>query len=135
MEKHRENAKNCEQQSRRFSEPLPNRVAGWNNGIRRQAAVQLRVSYVVQHIDHVCAANGLRIIDTGVRESCLLLQLRNACTRDLDHVLLRPEMKTASRTCLDASRFEPLPDAIGTERAFKDFLRLRIELGNVEGTT
>src|SRR6185369_12600723 len=43
--------------------------------------------------------------------------------------------QTSGGTSLDARRFESLANSIRTERALVDFLRLLVELGNIERTT
>ena len=41
-------------------------------------------------------------------------------------------LKAPQTICLDASGLETLPDAVGTERALVNFLRVRVNLGNIE---
>src|SRR5438094_4795098 len=51
-----------------FGEPLPYREGRRNLRIRRQAAVQLRLRDVVQHVDHMSAANRRRIVHACIRK-------------------------------------------------------------------
>src|SRR2546423_1622384 len=65
----------------------------------------------------------------------MLAQLPGARISQRPHVSLGPELQTAGWTRLDARRFEPLPDAIGAERALVDLLGRRVELRDVERTS
>src|SRR5712692_4419633 len=80
------------------------------------------------------AADGLRIIDARLRESRFSLKLRRPRASNLNHVAFRTEVQTTRRAGLDTCGFKSLTHAIRAERAFENFLRLGIELRNVEGT-
>src|ERR1700686_1516977 len=118
-----------------FEKPLPNRIAPGNCRILRQVAVAFGIGGVVEHVDHMRPADGLRIIDAGVLPAEIVAQLFRALLSDEFHVVLCAELEAAGRTRFDAGRFETFADAVGTERALVNALGLRIETRNIEGTT
>src|SRR5215207_11223809 len=50
---------------------------------------------------------------------------------DLHHLRFGAEVQTTGRACFDASRLEPLAHTVRTQRAFIDFLCLRVEFWNI----
>src|SRR5271157_2178664 len=117
-----------------LKEPLPYRVAPRDLRICRQVAVALGIGGVVEHVDHVRPADGLRIVDAGVLPAEIVAQLFRAPLGDEFHVVLCSELETAGRTRLDAGRFETLADAVGAQCALVNPLGLGIEARNIEGT-
>src|SRR4029077_14165117 len=97
---------------------------------RRHPAVFFGMRGVVQEVNDRRPTNGLRIVDASVFQSSMMLQLRHARVRELQHVVLRAEVQASRRTRLDAGGLQTLTYTVGAERAFVDFFRRRIELGN-----
>src|SRR5689334_20381279 len=80
------------------------------------------------------AAHRRRVVNARVCEARLFPQLFGAPFCHLLHFILRSEMETAGRTGFDAGGLQPLAYAVGTERAFVNLLRRRVEFWNVERT-
>ncbi len=67
---------------------------------------------VVQHVHHVRAADAGRIVNSGVRMSCMFAKLRGALFAQLLHVIFGAEVQTSGGTRFDAGRFKARADAI-----------------------
>src|SRR5579885_1989868 len=113
-------------------QPLPDGVAPRDGGIAGQAAVALRIGRIVQHVDHVCAADRLRVVHARLVIPEVLAQLLGALFGDEFHVVFRAELQAACWAGLDAGRLQALPHAVGTERALVDLLGRFVEARNVE---
>src|SRR5208282_1788156 len=98
-----------------LEEPLPHRVAPRDLRIAGQAAVAFGIGGVVQYVDHVSSADGLRIVDAGVLHAEIFAQLFGALLGDEFHVVFCAELQAAGRTGLDAGGLEPLANAVGAE--------------------
>src|ERR1019366_2997826 len=118
-----------------FKEPLPHGVAPRDLRIAGQVAVALGIGGVVEYVDHMGSADGLRIVDAGVLPAEIVAELFSALLGDEFHVVLGAELQAARRTGLDACRFQALADAVGAERALVHPLRRGIEARNIEGAT
>ena len=90
---------------------------------------------VVQHVDHVRAADRLRIVHACIGKVRLFSKLCRAGFGEFCHLRFRAEVQAAGRTSLDAGGLQSDTDSIRAQRALEDFLGRRIELRNVEGTS
>src|SRR6266851_6721729 len=100
--------------------------------IFRQAAVNLRLRSVMQHVNNAGATDAWRIVHASVRKVGMILELLGALVREVQHVVLAAEVQTSRGARLDARRFESFADAIRTQRAFENAIVLRVHLRNVE---
>src|SRR6202023_2606395 len=94
---------------------FPELHAPGNVGICGQA-VPVRMITVREHRDDGSAADAIRIVESGLRES-VGLQLRDARVAHRHHVILRSKLETPGRTGLDAGWLESHIHAVDTERA------------------
>src|ERR1700682_5423863 len=97
-----------------------------------QAAVGFRTINIVQHINHIRAADPLGILHARVLVRSVFVQLLYAPLRQVLHVVFAAEVQAAGGTGLDASRLKPRAHAGRTQLAFVDLLGLGVELGYVE---
>src|SRR5208337_4831739 len=132
MQENAYHAKQSDRSQNRFKQPLPHRIAPGDLRILGQTAIALGIGGVVEHIDDVRAADGLRIVDAGFVQAELVAQLRSALFGDELHIVLGAELQTAGRAGLDARRLQPRAHAVGTERALINSLGQGIELWNIE---
>src|SRR5713101_4471879 len=86
----------------------------------------------MQDVNHVRAADALRVVYTGILETGDIHQLLGAALRQSQHVFLGAEMQAAGRARLDARRLQALSDAVGTQRALEYLFRCGIEFRDVE---
>src|SRR5437870_3657700 len=128
-------AKERQRSQDRLSQPLPDGVAPGNLRVLGQSPVEFRPGGIMQHVNHVCAADGLRIVNAGVLISEVFAELLGALLGDELHVFLAAELQAARGTRLDASRLQPLAHTIGAERAFVDLFCGLVELRYVERAT
>src|SRR5258708_11141816 len=135
MEENADSSEQWEGCEQGLEQPFPDCVGPRDLRIFRQAAVAFGIGGVMQHIDHVGSAYGLRIVDAGVLPAEIVAQLLRAFLGDEFHVDLGAELEAAGRTCLDAGGFETLANAVGAECALVNALGLGIETRNIEGTT
>src|SRR5712692_10634122 len=135
MEDNADSSEQREGSEHGFEKPLPHCVSPGDLRIFRQAAVALGIGGVVEYVDHMRPADGLRIVDAGVLPAEIIAQLLRALLCDEFHVVFGAELETAGRTRLDACRFETLANAVGAECALVNALGLGIEARNIEGTT
>src|SRR5260221_7705405 len=135
MEDNADCSEQCKGSEHGLEQPFPDRVGPGDLRIFRQAAVAFGIGGVMQHIDHVGSAYGLRIVDAGVLPAEIVAQLLRAFLGDEFHVDLGAELEAAGRTCLDAGGFETLANAVGAECALVNALGLGIETRNIERTT
>src|SRR6266853_3848684 len=134
MEDNADSSEQCKGSEHGFEQPLPHCVSPGDLRIFREIAVAFGIGRVVENIDHVRSTDGLRIVDAGILPAEIVAQLLRALLGNEFHVVLGAELETAGRTCLDACRFETLPNAVGAECALVNALGLGIEARNVEGT-
>src|SRR6202163_4586410 len=135
MEENADSSEQCEGSEHGFEKPLPYCVSPGDLRIFWQVAVALGISCIVEYVDYVGSAYGLRIVDAGVLPAEIIPQLLRALLGDEFHVDFGAEFETAGRTCLDACGFETLANAVGAECALVNALGLGIEARNIEGTT
>src|SRR5256885_7023482 len=112
--------------------PLPQLHHQRNGRIARQPAVKFWLCRVMKHVNHARASDPLRIVNTGVREIVVVLQLLRSLLRQHQHVFFASKVQTTCRTRLDARGLQPFADAVRTQRALVNALRLFIELRNIE---
>src|SRR5438876_1735339 len=121
---------------RNVAEPLqrafPQLYGPRDVGIFRKAAVNFRLSRVMQDVDDAGSANARRIVHPGVREIGMLAKLLRALAGAVQHVVLGAEVQAARRAGLDARGLEPFAHAIRAKRALEDAMRLRVHLRNVK---
>src|SRR5712664_741792 len=134
MEDNADSSEQCESAEHGFEKPLPDRITPGNCRILRKVTVAFGIGGVVEYVDHVCSADGLRIVDAGVLPAEIVAQLFRALLGDEFHVDFGAELEAARRTCLDACRFETLANAVGAECALVNALSLGIEARNIKGT-
>src|ERR1700682_5510867 len=135
MEEDADSSEQGEGSKHGFEKPFPDRVCPRDLRILWQIAVSLRISCIVEYVDHMRSTDGLGIVDAGVLPAEIVAQLFRALLGDEFHVDFGAELETAGRTRLDACRFETLANAVGAECALVNALGLRIEARNIEGTT
>src|SRR6267143_4498125 len=135
MEDDADCSEQCEGSKHGFEKPLPHCVSPGDLRIFWQVTVALRISCIVEYVDHVRSSDGLRIVDASVLPAEIIAQLFRALLGDEFHVDFGAELETAGWTCLDACRFETLANAVGAESALVNALGLRIEARNIKGTT
>ena len=87
--------------------------------------------FLWQHVDHVDAADPLRIVDIGIRMA-FCLELRDALARDFLDFLIRCELQGICRAGLGARRRYALFDAVEAEVALRRLMRLWVDLRDVE---
>src|SRR6266478_6385861 len=75
MEDNADSSEQCEGSEHGFEKPLPHCVRPGDLRIFRQAAIALGIGRVVEYIDHMRSADGLRIVDTGVLPAKIIAQL------------------------------------------------------------
>ncbi|OLC98927.1 MAG: hypothetical protein AUH86_03745 [Acidobacteria bacterium 13_1_40CM_4_58_4] len=114
MQAHSQESEKSKRSQNRLEQPLPDGVAPGNLRVLRQAAVALRISRIVQHVNHVCAADGLGIVHPRFLKAGVVAQLLGTLFGDELHVVLGAELQTSRGTSLDASWFQALPHAVGT---------------------
>src|ERR1700730_3825923 len=76
-----------------------------------------------------------RIVHARLLKSEILTKLLGALLCDVFHVVLGAKLQATRRTRLDAGGLEPAANAVGAQRALVNFLRRRIEFGNVVRTS
>ena len=116
-----------------FGEPLPPGVAPRDLRILWQAAVALGVGRIVQNVDDVRSANGLRIVDACVLPAEIVPQLFGALFGNELHVVFAAKFQAAGWTSFNAGGLEAFAYAIRAESAFIDALGCGIEARNIEG--
>src|SRR5712691_4308622 len=97
MEDNADSSEQCEGSEHGFEKPLPHCVRPGDLRIFRQAAIALGIGRVVEYIDHMRSADGLRIVDTGVLPAEIIAQLFGALLGDKFHVVFGAELETAGR--------------------------------------
>src|SRR5260370_9344721 len=103
-----------------------------NMRILRQAAVELRMRGVMQHVNDAGSANAVRIVTAGIREVGVVAKLfRAAFSKEL-HIVLAAKVQAARRAGFDAGGLEAFADAIGAQGALEHAIVLRIHFRNVE---
>ena len=112
---------------------LPELHCQRNGGVARQAAVEFWLGGIVEDVNHARAADTRGIVNAGVVVAVVIAELLGALFGEELHVVLGAEVQAASGAGLDASRLEPLADAIRAEGAFVHALGDAVELWNVEG--
>src|ERR1700687_2106868 len=135
MEETADSSEHGEGSKHGFEQPFPDSVSPGDLRIFRQAAVALGISCIVEYVDHVGSADGLRVVHAGVLPAEIVAQLFGALLGDEFHVDFGAELRTAGRTCFDARGFETVSHAIGAECALVNALGLRIEPWDIERTT
>src|ERR1035441_3971563 len=117
MHDHTHEAQHCAEQSNRFEDVLPDGEAQRNARFRGQVAVALGLGCIVQHVDHMRAADGVGVVNPSVLKSRDLAQLRSAIFGHELHVLFGSEVQTPSGTRLDARRLQPCSHSVRTQCA------------------
>src|SRR6266481_3832146 len=102
MEDNADSSEQCEGCEHGFEKPLPHSVSPWDLRIFWQIAVALGIGGVVEHVDHVGSADGLRIVDAGILPAEIIAQLLRALLGDKFHVDFGAELETAGRAGLYA---------------------------------
>src|SRR4029077_13787618 len=118
--------------ARPLQRPLPHLDEERNGWVFGQTTVLLRLVFVVQHINHVRAADAGRIVNAGILVRAVGFELLRALVGQVQHVCLAAKVQAARGAGLDASRFKPRAYAIRAERAFVDFLGFGVEFGDIE---
>src|SRR5262249_24258436 len=96
-----------------------------------QAAVELGLVAVLEHVHHVRAAHARGVVQRRLLEPPLL-QLADALLRVVDHVLLRSERDRTGRAGLHARGLQAHRNAVGAERALIRLVVLLRDARDVE---
>src|SRR6202049_4512895 len=89
---------------------------------------------VVQHINHMRAADPGRIIYARALVGSVIVQLLDARLGQLFHIVFAAKVQATGGTSLDAGGLKPGTHAIRAERALVNLLGFLVELRNVERT-
>src|SRR5271166_1697317 len=101
MQNYADEAKHRGHQTDRLEPVLPHREAERDSRLRRKVSILLRLSDVMQNINHMGAADGIGIVNAGVGKSRNLAKLGRALLGKKFHVVLGAEVQTPSGTRLD----------------------------------
>src|ERR1700735_4945861 len=100
--------------------------------IFRQSAVQLRILGIVQHVDHMGAADSRWIVHTCVGKSRNIAQLFSARFGQLFHFRLGAEVQAAGGAGLNTGGFQAHRPAVVALRVLENFARSGAKFRDIE---